>query len=257
MEIPTVDVLGIKLYQLDIDTCINQILEKILKGEKKSNRCITATGASGIIHARHNKEFKDILQSFYINLPDGMPSVWVGRAKGAKGMQRCYGPDFFKEMMTSSSDKPINHFLCGGQPGVAELLKTACEASFKNNNIKGLFTPPFRPMTDAELEALANRINALNIDMVWIGISTPKQELLANRLRKYTDVHFIVTVGAAFDFHTGRVKQAPRWIQRNGLEWLFRLIQEPRRLYKRYFTIVPLFIYYNIKELLNRKIANK
>jgi N-acetylglucosaminyldiphosphoundecaprenol N-acetyl-beta-D-mannosaminyltransferase len=104
-------------------------------------------------------------------------------------------------------------------------------------------------MTDGELEELGNTINALDIDVVWIGISTPKQEFLADRLRKYARVHFIVTVGAAFDFHTGRVKQAPLWVQRNGLEWLFRLIQEPRRLYKRYFTIVPLFIWYNFQEL--------
>ena len=163
-------------------------------------------------------------------------------------MQRCYGPDFFKDLMTSSGNKPVNHFLCGGQSGVADQLKTACEISFKNNNIKGTFTPPFRPMTDSELEDLGKTINGLNIDVVWIGISTPKQELLANQFKRFCKVHFIVTVGAAFDFHTGRVRQAPKWIQNNGLEWLFRLIQEPRRLYKRYFSIVPFFIIYNIQE---------
>lgn len=252
-----VEVLNIPLYPYNIPKAISEVEEICLQEDSpKLSRCISATGASGIIYARQNQEFKNILRSFFLNLPDGMPSVWIGRAKGAKDMERCYGPDFFKDLVTSSSGKPINHFLCGGQPGVAEQLKTACQVSFNNCNIQGTYTPPFRWMTDLELETLGNTINSLNIDIVWIGISTPKQELLANRLRKFTNVHFIVTVGAAFDFHTGRVKQAPKWIQRNGLEWLFRLIQEPRRLYKRYFTIVPLFIYYNFKELF-RKTGNK
>ena len=250
-----VEVLDIPMFEYDIPTAISEVEQICLKeGSPRVSRCISATGASGMIYAKHNKQFKDILQSFFMNLPDGMPTVWVGKAKGAKRMDRCYGPDFFKDLMTSSASKPINHFLCGGQPGVANLLRETCERSFKNYNIKGVYTPPFREMTDEELEELGSTINALKVDVVWIGISTPKQELLANRLRKFANVHFIVTVGAAFDFHTGRVKQAPKWVQRNGLEWLFRLIQEPKRLYKRYFTIVPLFILYNVSELLTKAV---
>ena len=178
-----------------------------------------------------------------------MHAVWIGRKNGARQMERCYGPDFFKELMISSAGKPINHYLCGGKPGTADALKLNCEEKFNNYNICGTYTPPFREMSEDELQKLGESINALKTDIVWIGISTPKQEKLASRLKHYVNVHFIVTVGAAFDFHTGSIKQAPKWIQKNGLEWLFRLIQEPRRLYKRYLTIVPLFIYYNLKEL--------
>lgn len=243
-----VEVLDIPMFDYDIPKAVTIAEEICQGGSPKGGRCISATGASGTVFSKQNAEFKQILQSFFLNLPDGVPSVWVGKAKGARHMKRCYGPDFFKEFMISSASKPINHFLCGGQPGVADQLKAACERNFGNYNIKGTYTPPFRPMTDQELKELGSKLNALDIDVVWIGISTPKQEVLASRLRKFARVHFIVTVGAAFDFHTGRVKQAPKWIQRNGLEWLFRLIQEPRRLYKRYFTIVPLFIWYNLEE---------
>jgi len=249
-----VKVLDIPMFEYDIPKAVALTEEICLNNSPKEGRCISATGASGTVYARQNDEFKKILQSFFLNLPDGVPSVWVGKAKGAREMKRCYGPDFFKDLMISSASKPIRHFLCGGQPGVAEQLKAACEISFGNGNIKGTYTPPFRPMSDKELQELGKTINQLDIDILWIGISTPKQEFLASRLRRYAKVHFIVTVGAAFDFHTGRVKQAPKWVQRNGLEWLFRLIQEPARLYKRYFTIVPLFIWYNLEEFVIKSI---
>jgi len=105
-------------------------------------------------------------------------------------------------------------------------------------------------MTDAELKELAEKINTVNTNIVWIGLITPKQEIFAYCLSKSTNVNFICTVGAAFDFHKGKVKQAPRWVQRIGMEWFFRLIMEPKRLWKRYFEIVPLFIWYNLIELI-------
>ena len=112
----------------------------------------------------------------------------------------------------------------------------------KASNVVGCFTPPFREMSDEEYRQLAEQINSLEVDIVWIGISTPKQERFAVRLAQYTQVHFICTVGAAFDFHTDRVREAPRWMQQHGLEWFFRLITEPRRLWRRYIKVVPLFI---------------
>ena len=128
------------------------------------------------------------------------------------------------------------------KPGVAEELKNVCGQTFNNNNIEGFYSPPFREMSDDEMKGFRKKFNNKNTDIVWIGLSTPKQEIFAYRLSKYTKVHFIITVGAAFDFYTGKVKQAPKYIQKAGLEWLFRLLMEPKRLWKRYFEIVPLFI---------------
>lgn len=243
-------VLGINIYNRDTITFIKTNFFDIPHASSKKNKCVSATGAHGIITAKKDKKFRKILNSFYANLPDGMPGVWVGRLKGAKEMQRCYGPDFFRDTMIATKDAKMNHFFCGGKEGVADKLKKTCEEKFGNYNVVGTYSPPFREMTDNELKELAEKISVLNTNILWIGLSTPKQEIFAYRLSKFTNVNFICTVGAAFDFHTGKVKQAPTWIQKIGMEWFFRLLMEPKRLWKRYFEIVPLFIWYNIIELI-------
>jgi len=234
------------------DNTIMNAVSVVIEGcsSIKNNLCISATGAHGLITAYNDAIFKKVLDCFYINLPDGMPCVWIGKLKGAKKMQRCYGPDFFREVIIESRNKNMKHFFCGGKDGVAEDLKIACQEKFNNFNVVGTFSPPFREMTDEEFADLANKINGLKTDIVWIGLSTPKQEIFALHLSKYTNVHFLCTVGAAFDFHTGKVKQSPQWIQKIGMEWFYRLLIEPKRLWRRYLEIVPLFIWYNFIELL-------
>lgn len=251
-----VKVLGISLYHADIPSAIDVVLTKIFS-ERKNNHCISASGAHGIIYANKNDNFKIILNQFFLNLPDGMPSVWIGKLKGAKKMKRCYGPDFFKDLLLASAGKPIKHFFCGGKEGVANELKRQCGIKFNNYDIVGTFCPPFRKMSQEEFTELGQQINSSGADIVWIGLSTPKQEEFAWQLRQYVNVHFIITVGAAFDFHTGRLKQTPSWIQKIGMEWFYRLLSEPKRLYKRYFEIVPLFIYYNFKELIHFRFGKK
>lgn len=244
----SIDILGTPLYNKSIRQASEQVIHAC-SGEK-NNHCISATGAHGLIYAYKNPPFKRLLQSFYMNLPDGMPAVWVGRAKGAREMKRCYGPDFFSNMMTETSNRNLNHFFCGGKEGVAEKLKEISESKFGNRNICGTFSPPFKKIDEYDYEKIARRINKTGAHIVWIGISTPKQEQFAARLAEYTDVHFLITVGAAFDFHMGNVRQAPKWMQQSGLEWFFRLCMEPRRLMRRYIEIVPLFIYYSLLDLI-------
>lgn len=243
-------ILGIPLYNKSIDTACEEILG-IIQGELKTNRCISATGAHGMVYAYQNPGFHSILNQFFWNLPDGMPGVWIGRLKGEKEMKRCYGPAFFSAWMTKTANQPITHYLCGGKEGVADELRKACSNKFGNNNIVGTYCPPFRNLTEAEWQFLGKDIVEKKADVVWIGLSTPKQEMFAHLLAEYTQTHFIATVGAAFDFHTDKISFAPKWMQNAGLEWLFRLLSEPKRLYKRYFTIVPLFMYYNLKEFFN------
>ncbi len=245
-----VNVLDIPLFDGSLQQAVGHILNTCSSARERTNRLVSATGAHGLIAARKNPEFARLLRQFHLNMPDGMPAVWVGRLKGAKQMERCYGPDFFEQVILSTAPTPIRHFLCGGKDGVAEKLKGVCGTRFGNQNCAGVFSPPFRSLTQVEMERLAHEINSRNVDIVWIGLSTPKQETFAFELAKHTKVHFIITVGAAFDFHIGAVRQAPRTMQRVGLEWFFRLLMEPRRLYKRYLEIVPLFIYYNLKEMM-------
>ncbi|GAB3756422.1 WecB/TagA/CpsF family glycosyltransferase [Spirosoma pomorum] len=241
-------ILQVDLYDAGLRTAVKETIWECVASSKQ-NKCISATGAHGLVTAVKEPEFKSVLDSFYWNLPDGMPGVWIGKLKGAKRMTRCYGPDFFRDIFQKSKDLNINHFLCGGQEGVANELKEAVARQFGNHRVVGTFCPPFREMTDEELKALAETINQTNTNVVWIGLSTPKQERFARRLAQWTNVHFIVTVGAAFDFHTGRVVQAPGWMQQLSLEWAFRLMTEPKRLYRRYLEIVPMFIFLNLKEI--------
>ncbi|HEU5290199.1 MAG TPA: WecB/TagA/CpsF family glycosyltransferase [Cyclobacteriaceae bacterium] len=243
-----VEVLGVPLFASNIESATALVIEAC-QSTNKNNYCISATGAHGLVFAKKNKVFEDTLKSFFINLPDGMPGVWVGKMKGSKGMKRCYGPDFFLHMMTSTKNLAITHFFCGGNEGIANQLKEAVAQKFANTNVVGTFCPPFKDIRDYDYKGIADQINQTKANIVWIGLSTPKQELFAKNLSQFTKVDFIITVGAAFDFHTDRVTQAPRLLQKAGLEWFFRFLMEPKRLYKRYLEIVPMFIYYNLKEL--------
>ncbi len=241
-------VVDVQLFDGNIADAVETILNICARREKQ-NRLVSATGAHGIVTAHRNPGFRRILECFFMNLADGMPGVWVSRLKGDKRIKRCYGPDFLEALMVASRDRQVRHYLCGGKEGVAQELQQVCENRFGNPNVVGTSSPPFRAMTDEELMRLAEDINARNVDIVWIGLSTPRQEEFAFRLACYTQVDFLCTVGAAFDFHTGRLKQAPPWIRGMGLEWAFRLLVEPRRLWKRYLAIVPLFLFYNVVDL--------
>lgn len=247
-------ILNVNIYDHNISSIVETIINKCNNNVK--NQLLSATGAHGLITAKKDKSFYNILNNFNYNIPDGMPNVWIGRLKGAKHIERCYGPDFFKETMIKTAELNIKHFFCGGKEGVAEELKLACEKKFNNYNVVGTFSPPFREMDENELRDLAKNINSLGVNILWIGLSTPKQEKFAYNLAKFTNVNFICTVGAAFDFHTDKVKQAPAYIQRIGMEWFFRLLMEPKRLWRRYFEIVPLFIFYNLLEIIKGKFFN-
>lgn len=237
------------MFDRSLEQAVEAIVRTCAENGDRLNRLVSATGAHGLVLAKKSKEFEEVLRSFHWNLPDGMPGVWVGRFKGAKRMERCYGPKFFELVLRLSGGKPVRHFLCGGAQGVAEVLARVCASQFQNTLCVGSYSPPFRGMREEELSSLGQSIDAASVDIVWVGMSTPKQELFAHRLRNHVHVHYIITVGAAFDFHTGRVRQAPGWVQQSGVEWLFRLAMEPRRLYKRYLEIVPLFAYYGLQDV--------
>lgn len=244
----SIAVLGIPMFDNALGVAVEDIL-LLCETEHRGNLLVSATGAHGLVYSKRNREFKETLQNFYRNLPDGIPAVWLGRLKGAKGMERCYGPDVFREILRESAFLAVNHYFCGGKEGVAEQLKKTVSERFGNDNCVGTFCPPFREMSDQELQVLAEDINSKNTDIVWIGMSTPKQEIFAQRLAKYVNVHFIITVGAAFDYHVGSLKKAPSVVQKLGLEWFYRLLQEPRRLWKRYVYVVPMFLYYALIDL--------
>jgi N-acetylglucosaminyldiphosphoundecaprenol N-acetyl-beta-D-mannosaminyltransferase len=233
------NVLGVGVSALNLDSATAAISRAL---ETRTKGYICVTGVHGVSEAQGDSQFRGILNNAFLNTPDGMPMVWMGRLQGFGVMRRVYGPDLMLRVCEASVKRGFTHYLYGGAEGVAQTLKERLEVRFPGLKIVGTTTPPFRPLTSKEEEDLASEVSHLKPDIFWIGLSTPKQErFMASHWQKL-DATLFAGVGAAFDFHAGRVRQAPRWMQRSGLEWFFRLACEPRRLWRRYLKNNPLFV---------------
>ena len=177
-----------------------------------------------------------------LTAPDGMPLVWAGRAAGARHMDRVYGPDLMLAACERAAARGYSSFFYGGRPGVAERLAARLVGAFPGLKVAGTYAPPFRELSAREDENVVQLISATQPDLVWVGLGTPKQELWMAAHAQRIDAAVLIGVGAAFDIHAGLTRQAPHWIQRSGLEWAFRLAQEPRRLWRRYLYNNPRFL---------------
>jgi N-acetylglucosaminyldiphosphoundecaprenol N-acetyl-beta-D-mannosaminyltransferase len=235
-----VNVLGVGISAINLDLAVAAVARAL---EQKNKGYVCVTGVHGVSEAQNNPAFRRILNDAFLNTPDGMPMVWMGRAQGFREMQRVYGPDLMLRVCEFTRASGYTHFLYGGAPGVAEELKRRLEQRFPGLRIVGTYTPPFRPLSSEEEAELVDRVGTLKPDVFWVGLSTPKQEQFMARYAQKLAATLFFGVGAAFDFHAGRVRQAPRWMQRSGLEWLFRLGCEPRRLWKRYLKNNPVFLF--------------
>jgi N-acetylglucosaminyldiphosphoundecaprenol N-acetyl-beta-D-mannosaminyltransferase len=234
-----VNVLGVGVSAINMADALAHTARAI-EQHRKGYVCVT--GVHGVSEAQSDPAFREILNRAFLCTPDGMPLVWVGRCQGARDMDRVYGPDLMLAIMESSEKMGWRHFFYGGANGTAEALKAKLSERFPNIQIVGTYEPPFRPLHPEEIKQLQDQVRLARPDIMWIGLSTPKQErFMAQHLEKF-DVTLMFGVGAAFDFHAGRVPQAPRWMQRSGLEWFYRLCREPRRLWKRYLKNNPLFV---------------
>ncbi len=233
------NVLGVGIHALDPAMTL-ALIDSALVARRKGYVCVT--GVHGVMEARRDPALRDILNRSFLTTPDGMPTVWVGRARGHRAMRRVYGPDLMLAVMQRSVETGWTHFLYGGEEGVAARLSEAMRGRFPGVRIAGHGTPPFRPLTQEEDRALEGTIRAAAPDIMWIGLSTPKQERFMARYLDRLDATLMIGVGAAFDIHTARVREAPSWMQRSGLQWLHRLAQEPRRLWRRYLINNPRFV---------------
>ena len=175
-------------------------------------------------------------------VPDGMPLVWACKSAGYRRTERVYGPDLMLEVCDLSQQTGWSHYFYGGAEGVAQQLASNLQSKFPAMNAVGAFTPPFRPLSTEETRSLEADVKERKPDILWVGLGTPKQELFMHEMQQRLNVPVMVGVGAAFDFHTGRVRQAPRFLRRAGMEWAFRLAMEPRRLFKRYARNNPAFL---------------
>ena len=233
------NVLGIGVDPVDMPAAVHRIASAI---HSRTKAYVCATGVHGVMEARHNDDVRRALANAMLVVPDGMPTVWMGRLQGLRQMRRVFGPDLMLEVFRANSLADCTHFLYGGADGVANQLRTALRRRFPKCHVVGTYTPPFRPLNEDEKQEFLTSVSRLQPDIIWIGLSTPKQELFMAEYLPYLDTKVMIGVGAAFDYHTGRLKDSPPWIKQMGLQWLHRLAQEPRRLWKRYLVNNPAFV---------------
>jgi N-acetylglucosaminyldiphosphoundecaprenol N-acetyl-beta-D-mannosaminyltransferase len=226
-----VDIMGVRVSAINMDDALAAIGEWI---ENRDPHYVCVTPLHAIIDANEQPELKEIFNASGMTTPDGMAIVWTLKARGFPNVARVYGPDLMKAVFERSEHAGWRHFLYGGAEGVADELAAALTRAYPRAQIVGTYTPPFRPLTPAEDADVCQRMTSSGADVIWVGISTPKQERWMVEHVHRVGAPVLIGVGAAFDFLSGRKKQAPRWVQRSGFEWLFRLATEPRRLWRRY-----------------------
>jgi N-acetylglucosaminyldiphosphoundecaprenol N-acetyl-beta-D-mannosaminyltransferase len=241
-SIPSVAVLGTNALAINLPDAV-RLMESWISSSG-FGRYVCVTGVHGVMEGMRNPTIQKIHNEADAVVPDGMPLVWLGRKQGHHSMGRVYGPDLMFATLKRAADAGWTNYFYGGAPEVANELKKRMEIKFPGLKVIGTFCPPFRPLNESEESSILSEIERLQPDILWVGLSTPKQELLMARWKAMgIRAKVMVGVGAAFDFHTGRVCQAPRWMQRCGLEWFFRLCMEPRRLAPRYLRNNPLFLW--------------
>jgi N-acetylglucosaminyldiphosphoundecaprenol N-acetyl-beta-D-mannosaminyltransferase len=239
-QIPRVNILGVGVSAIDMREAILYTDAFIQEGR---TGYICVTGVHGIMEAQSDPHFRSVLNSSNLTTPDGTPTVWLGHLHGFSKMRKVTGPDYMLALCSQSVAKGYRHFLYGGKPGVAERLAEVLSEKFPGIQIVGTFTPPFRPLTADEEVSLIGQIKEAQPHILWVGLSTPKQERFMEQYVGRLNVNLMVGVGAAFDLHIGAIKDAPEWMKAAGIQWLHRLIQEPRRLWRRYLFNNPKFIW--------------
>ncbi len=234
-----VDLLGVKLNVLTLASAVDEMDTAIARRERGY---VSTCPVYTVMLGHERDDVRAALNGATWATADGVPVMWAQRWLGGRGAERVYGPDLMQALCERSAERGYRQFFLGGGPGVAEQLAATLQRRHPGLQVAGVACPPFRALSEVEETALIDSINASGADIIWVGLGSPKQDLWMARLRSRLEAPLLVGVGAAFDFHTGRIAQAPRWMQRSGLEWAFRLVSEPRRLWRRYLIYNPKFV---------------
>lgn len=237
---PVVSVLGVHISALSMRQAVDTIVE--WTADRSSRAYVTVTGVHGVMESQRAPELLDIHNAADMTTPDGMPMVWASRRAGIPTVERVYGPDLVQELAREGGERGWSIYCLGGAPGVAaDFGHTLCAAN-RGLRLAGAHCPPFSDEVVSLEQSVIEDINASGAALLFVGLSTPKQERWMALHRPLLNVPVIVGVGAAFDLLTGRIRQAPAALQRMGIEWLFRLAMEPRRLFWRYLRNNPAFL---------------
>lgn len=234
-----VDILGVHVSATTADDVVSTVDELVETGGRGY---ICVSDVNALLNASKDPELRRIHNTSTLTLPDGMPLVWSGRMAGVAEMTRVCGPDLVPVLLAASAQRGWRSYFYGGADGTATEMIERLSAQLGQFPVAGTMSPPFRTLTHDEDDAIVRAINDTHPDIIWVGLGAPKQERWMAEHRDRLDAAVLIGVGAAFDMHAGRVRRAPRWMQRSGLEWLFRLQQEPRRLWRRYAVGIPSFL---------------
>jgi N-acetylglucosaminyldiphosphoundecaprenol N-acetyl-beta-D-mannosaminyltransferase len=235
----TVEVVGVPLAVIDYEQTLDWI-DSVAAQRERGYVCVC--NVHTVMASHEDPELRAALLRSSLNVPDGQPLVWAMNALGHSLEDRVYGPELMARAAARASSTGQRFYLYGGRDQDAlGQLGVNLRRRFPGLRIVGGYSPPFRPLTGEEQAALVAEINDSEADVVWVGIGVPKQEKWMAAIRPYLKAPILIGVGAAFDFHAGRVPQAPLWLQRHGLEWAYRLAHEPRRLWRRYLRYNPRF----------------
>ncbi len=237
-SLPFVCILGVPVSIVNLSSAVEAILSWCAAG-RSAYICIR--DVHGIMRAQNDLALREIHNQAGLVTPDGMPLVWVTRLRGYKGGGRVAGSDLVESLCEVSPAAGLRHYFYGAKPGVAERMATALQVRYPGLSVVGASTPPFGDVSADEDARLTAAIASARPDVIWVGLSTPKQEYWMRDHVGRIPGATLIGIGAAFDFLAGEVKRAPRWMQISGLEWLHRLASEPRRLWKRYILLAPIF----------------
>lgn len=246
-------ILNTNINVISMQETIDYITENLdgLRG-----RYICVSNVHTTVMSHDNAEYNKIQNSAAMALPDGKPLSVVSKKRGYKNARRVTGPDLMGEMFALSETSDLRHYFYGGKEETIELLGSKLKEKYPKIQIAGMYSPPFRPLTEEENREVIEKINQAQPDIIWVGLGAPKQEKWMYEHQKQL-CGVMIGVGAGFDYHAGTIKRAPGWMQKCSLEWMYRLMQDPKRLFKRYFVTNFKFIYLVLMENISGKSHKK
>lgn len=243
MVVPRAPVIGIGISACDFEAAARTIVDA---QQNALGGYVCFVSAHGCVESNLDPSFRATLNGSLLNLADGKPVHWVARHRRREATH-LPGPDFMPRFLERFPHK--RHFFYGSRPEVLERLQASLRERIPDLNVCGVLAPPFRPLTDAEANEHLQQMRDAGAEFVWVGLGAPKQERWMNQVAPQLRQTVFLGVGAAFDFHAGTLQRAPRFVRDHGFEWLFRLLKEPRRLWKRYLVTNSLFMYFAAREL--------
>jgi N-acetylglucosaminyldiphosphoundecaprenol N-acetyl-beta-D-mannosaminyltransferase len=244
------DVIGCKITRITLDNAVRSLLCMVNSG---CGGYICFANVHSTVTARNDADVLAALDKSAMTLPDGKPLYWIGKIMNLEGVDQISGPDFMITMLAQSLNSRLRHYFIGSTGETLERLVAEIRRRFPDVAVVGWQSPPFRALTADEEESIMRGVLESGADLVWVGLGAPKQELWMRKHAERLKPAVLLGVGAAFDFHAGRVRRAPPWARAAGFEWLYRLLREPRRLWKRYAITNAMFIFYLVKDLLFRR----